>query len=193
MIKNLVIVLLSLSLVIPAGAQNVILARENVVIHLDPVHLQANGEYYFRNTAAHEVSQVMFFPLPLLTGDLKLDTLSITDASTGTPIRSFRRMSAGIFYQLTFQPQEQKKLKIYYSHDHNGKEASYLLMTHQKYWNKPVSLEEFSIVFDEKAITIDSLSYKPDKTVVEPDKTIHSWHKVNFQPDKELQIWFHKD
>jgi hypothetical protein len=193
MIKNLVIVFILISFAVPADAQSIILVRENVVIHLDSVHIRVNGEYLFRNTTGHEISQTMFFPLPSIKGNQKLDTLSITNASTNTPIRSFRRMAAGIFYQLSFQAQEQKKLRLYYSHDHDGKEAKYLLMTHVKYWNKPVSLEEFSVIFDEQEITIDSLSYKPDKTIVDKGKTTHSWHKVNFMPDKELDIWFHKD
>ena len=193
MIKNLVIIFLSLSFVFPANAQNVILTRENVVVHLDSVHIRVNGEYLFRNTSSHMVSQTMFFPLPLMKGNEKLDTVAIFDISDNAPIRSYRRLGAGIFYQLSFQPQEQKKLRLFYVHDHNGKEAKYLLMTHDKYWNKAVSLEEFSIIFDERDITIDSLSYKPDKTMVETDKTTHAWHKVNFMPDKELEIWFHKD
>ncbi len=192
MAKNLYIGIFLVAFVSGATAQNVLLSREKVAIRVDPVHVTVSGEYVFRNNAARVTNQTMFFPLPVIRGEQKLDSVSFYDL-TGSSSVNYRRLPAGLFYQLTFQPQQSRKIGLYYSYDHNGTEARYLQKGHASYWNSPISQEDVTVSFNELEITIDSLSVKPETKVIEDGITKCSWHRTNFMPDKELEIWFHRD
>jgi hypothetical protein len=128
----------------------------------------------------------------LTTAELKLDSVSVYDETGQTYIRNVRQLRAGLFFQMIFHGQEQKKLRIYYVMDHNGTYVCYPVKTHINYWHKPLSQGNYTLLVEDPAITIDSTSYKPDEVISDNTKTTETWHKVNFNPDKELDIWFHK-
>jgi hypothetical protein len=189
--KNLFIFLILVFFASLASGQSVSFYKENLLMKLDASHITVTGEYSFRNNYGVEVNQTMFFPLPLTTGELKLDSVSVFDVLEQTYIRNVRKLRAGLFFQLTFHGQEQKKLRIFYVMDHDGRNARYLVMTHIQYWKKPLAQGTYTLQVEDPSITIDSTSYKPDEVVSDNTRTTHTWRKVNFNPDKELDIWFH--
>jgi hypothetical protein len=190
--KNLFILIIPAFIASSAYGQTVSFYKETLLMKLDASHVTVTGEYSFRNNYGVEVNQTMFFPLPLTTGELKLDSVSVFDESEQTYLRNVRKLRAGLFFQLTFHGQEQKKLRIYYVMDHDGRNVRYLVMTHIQYWKKPLSQGTYTLQVEDPSITIDSTSYKPDNVVSDNTRTTHTWRKVNFSPDKELDIWFHK-
>ena len=190
--KNLFIFLIPILFASTAAGQAVSFYKENLVMKLDNEHITVTGEYFFRNLYGYETNQTVFFPLPLATGELKIDSISVFDEYGQTYIRNVRQLRAGLFFQLTFHGQEQKKLRIYYVMDHDGKNARYLVMTHVQYWKKPLSQGNYTLLVEDPAIAIDSTSYKPDEVVNNDTKTTEAWHMVNFNPDREFDIWFHK-
>ena len=158
---------------------------------LDHEHVNVTGEYTFRNNYGTEANQTIFFPLPLATGELKIDSVSVFDEFGQTWIRNVRILRSGLFFQLNFHGQEQKKIRIVYIMDHDGRNARYLVMTHIQYWKKPLSQGIYSLIVEDPSITIDSTSYKPDEVISDNNKVIQKWRKVNFDPDKEFDVWFH--
>ncbi len=188
--KNLFIFFLPFLFASSAMGQPVSFYKENLVMKLDGEHVKVTGEYCFRNNYGTETNQTIFFPLPLATADLKIDSVSVYDEFGQTYIRNLRILRAGLFFQLTFHGQEQKKLRIYYVMDHDGRNVRYMVKTHVDYWKKPLAQANYTLQVD-PAIAIDSSSYKPDEVLSDDSKTTETWHKVNFNPDKELDIWFH--
>lgn len=190
--KNLLIFLLPLLFASTAMGQTVSFYRENLVMKLDKEHVTVTGEYFFKNPNGYETNQTVYFPLPLATGDLKIDSVSVYDEFGQTYIRNVRQLRAGLFFQLVFHGQEQKKLRIYYAMDHDGKNARYLVKTHVQYWKKPLSQGNYTLIVDDPAIVIDSTSYKADEVITDNAKITRTWKKVNFDPDKEFDVWFHR-
>jgi len=190
--KNLFIFLVPLLFASSASCQSVSFYKETLVMVLDASHVTVTGEYSFRNNYGVEVNQTIFFPLPLATGELKLDSISVFDEAEQTYIRNVRKLRSGLFFQMNFHGQEQKKIRIFYVMDHDGRNARYLVMTHIQYWKKPLSQGIYTLKVEDPSITIDSTSYKPDNVLSENTRTSHTWRKVNFNPDKEFDIWFHK-
>jgi hypothetical protein len=162
-----------------------------MVMKLDASHVTITGEYSFRNNYATDASQTVFFPLPLATAEHKLDSISVFDESEQTYIRHIRKLPSGLFFQLIIHGQEQKKIRIFYLMDHDGRNVRYLVMTHIQYWKKPIQQGIYTLQVEDPAITIDSTSYKPDEVLSANTKTTYTWRKVNFNPDRELDIWFH--
>ncbi len=189
--KNLFMFFIPVYFALSANGQSISFYKENMVMKLDASHVTVTGEYSFRNNYTTNADKTVFFPLPLTTGELKLDSISVFDESEQTYIRHMRKLPSGLFFQLTFHGQEQKKIRIFYIMDHDGRNVRYLVMTHIQYWKKPIQQGTYALQVEDPAITIDSTSYKPNEVISANTKTTYTWRKVNFNPDKELDIWFH--
>jgi len=181
-----------MSIALSDSGQAVSFYKENLVMKLDASHMIVTGEYCFRNNYSTDANQTVYFPLPLANADLKLDSISVFNESDQTYIRHMRKLPAGLFFQMVFHGQEQIKLRIYYVMDHNGKNFCYPVMTNIEYWKKPLSQGTYTLHVEDPSIIIDSTSYKPDEVIADNSKVTHTWRKMNFKPDKELDIWFHK-
>ena len=173
------------------NAQTVSFYREKIEMKLDPAHLSVKAEYYYRNSYNSELTQTLFVPISPVSGNMKVDTFSIFDETQNVRLSHCRRLPAGLFFQVNFHPLEQKKIRISYVMDHDGRYARYLVMTHANYWKRPALQGTYSLEFEDPALKFDSASYKPDKTTISGEKTTLLWQKLNFKPDRELEFWFH--
>ena len=189
--KNLGLFFIPVFLATVASGQSVTFYKENTLIKLDNSHVKVTGEYHFRNNYSSDVTQTMFVPLPLAIGDLKVDSVSIFDESEHICISHYRKLPAGLFFQISFHGQEQKKVRVFYIMDHDGKNIKYLAMTHIQYWKKPLAQATYTLQVEDPSIIIDSTSYKHDEVLTVNSKVTHTWQRVNFTPDRELEIWFH--
>jgi len=158
---------------------------------LNASHMTVSGEYSFRNNYGNPANQTIFFPL-IATGELKIDTFSVFDEAEQSYFRNVRKLRSGLFFQLTLQGHEQKKIRIFYVTDHDGINVKYLAKTHAGYWNQPLLQAIYTLQIDDPSIIIDSTSYKPNEVISKETKITYFWRKTNFLPDKELEIWFHK-
>jgi hypothetical protein len=189
--KNLVIFLIPAFLATLASGQSVTFYKENTLIKLDNSRVKVTGEYHFRNNYSSDVTQTMFLPLPLAIGDLKVDSISIFDEAEHICISHYRKLPAGLFFQVSFHGQEQKKIRVFYIMDHDGKNIKYLAMTHIQYWKRPLAQATYTLQVEDPSIIIDSTSYKHDEVLSVNSKITHTWQRANFNPDRELEIWFH--
>jgi hypothetical protein len=165
------------------------LARENLEFRINPEHFTVNGEYLYKNSADKSLTQTVFYPFAFQYEKTKVDTLTITDLSHNSVIKPAKKTNYGVFYLLNFDNFEQKKIRVSYRQDHDGKSVTYML-TADKYWLKPVPDVKYTIIAEE-GIIVDSVNYKPGSPVTDGATTTYTWHKANFTPDRDLVIWFH--
>jgi hypothetical protein len=163
--------------------------RENVVFRLDSAHLTVVSDLYFQNDRDQSISTAVFFPYSCEGHIAKVDTVTILDVNSNSYIKPARKTLAGVLFQLPFTPREQKRLKITYIQDHDGKLAGYVV-TKVKYWQGQVQAN-YTLNVTCPQVKIDSTAFKPDKITEEGGKPVYTWHKTNFKPDKEFCIWFH--
>ena len=189
--KNLGIFLIPAFLASMANGQSVSFYKENTVLKLDNSHVKVTGEYHFRNNNSSDVTQTMFIPLPFAIGDLKIDSVSIFDETEHICISHYRKLPAGLFFQISFHGQEQKNVRVYYIMDHDGKNIKYLAKTHIQYWKRPLAQATYTLQVEDSSIIIDSTSYKHDEVLNVNSKITHTWQRANFNPDRELEVWFH--
>jgi hypothetical protein len=170
--------------------QTVEFTRENVTFNLDSSHFLVTSDLYFENDHDQPLSQAIFFPYSCEGHVVKVDTVIIMDVSKNSIIKPARKSLAGVMFQVSFAPKEQKKFRIIYSQDHDGHLVGYVV-TKVKYWKGSLPQASYTLNVNSPAIVIDSTAFKPGKITEEGGKTIYSWYKTNFKPEKEFCIYFH--
>ena len=173
-----------------AHGQTVDFVKENVVFNLDSAHFQVTSDLHFTNDHNQTINQAIFFPYSCESHVVKVDTVLILDVNTNSYIKPARRSIAGVLFQISFAPLEQKKLKVTYSQDHDGKLVGYVV-TKVKYWQGALPQANYTLNVKSPSVLIDSTSFKPNKISQEDDKTVYSWYKTNFKPEKEFCVYFH--
>jgi hypothetical protein len=169
--------------------QDANLFRENVTMKLDSAHFTVSGEYFFRNPLSQPVSQTIFYPHLFEKQGTKVDTISIYDESDNIFLKPKRKMTTGVFFLLDLNKNEEKKVRISYTQDHDGQSATYILAS-ARYLPKPLTTATYSLKVSSK-IAIDSCSLKPDNQETINDLNYLQWHKANFKPTRDLIIYFH--
>ncbi|MEI6173908.1 MAG: hypothetical protein WCR01_09155 [Bacteroidota bacterium] len=173
-----------------ATAQQLDFVREKAEFKLGITHLEVTAELWFKNPTNKTISQTMHIPFACDGSDYANDSLTILDCTTNTCIKPIRKNIAGALIQVTVNAQEQKKIRVSYIQNHDGKRAGYII-TKIKYWNKPLAEGNYTLLVESPSIRIDSTSYKPDNISTEDGKIKETWRKYNFSPTKELCIHFH--
>lgn len=173
-----------------SNGQIVTFYRENMTFQLDSAHMEVNGDIYFRNNSGETVEKTFFFPVSCHGQSIKVDSIFVFDVSRNSYIKPARKNIAGILFSMNFSPKEEKKLKVRYIQDHDGRTTGYIV-TKIKYWNAPLAQGNYKLIVNNPKFVIDSTSFKPDNTSVVDGKTTLTWHKSNFMPEKELCFYFH--
>lgn len=189
--KNvLFFLLLSGFTTLPVQGQQLEFVRENVIFLLDMDHLRVTAELWFRNPGPQTVTQTVHIPFACDGSDYKTDSLFVMDCTNNISLKPFRQNIAGTLVQVTVAAKEQTKLKVLYIQNHDRKRAGYIL-TKVKYWNKPLTEANYTLIVESPSIQIDSCSFKPDAVSTDGKQTRQTWQKSNFKPSKELCFYFH--
>ena len=174
----------------PATGQIVSFYRENMTFELDSAHMEAKGDLYFRNNSPEPVDKTFFFPVDCHGQSIKVDSITVFDVNKNSYIKPIKRNLAGILFNMKFASKEEKRLKIQYFQDHDGKTTGYIV-TKIKYWNEPLAQGTYKLIVNYPKFVIDSTTITPTETKTEDGKTVLIWRKTNFMPEKELCIYFH--
>jgi hypothetical protein len=172
------------------NGQVVTFYRENMTFQLDSAHMEVTGDICFRNNSNEPVDKSFFFPVSCHGQSIKVDSISVFDISKNSYIKPAKKNLAGILFTMNFSPKEEKKLKIHYFQDHDGRTTGYIV-TKIKYWNAPLAQGNYKLIVNYPKFVIDSTTFKPNSTAIIDGKTTLIWNKSNFIPDKELCIYFH--
>jgi hypothetical protein len=189
--KILFFLLLAFPILFSYG-QKVDLVRESVTFILDAKHAGVSAELVFKSTSGFAVNQMIFVPMPLRKEGMKRDTLVVHDMTDNRFIKEPRNQPAGLIFALSFEPNEQKKIRVCYTDDHNGTSFIYPLKMQADYWQGPLSFGSYTLKYDETVVVVDSTSYPPDNITKEAEETILTWKRSNFTPVREFEVWFHK-
>ena len=162
--------------------------REDLTFILDDSSFTVTGYYYFMNNSEEDEKMDMLYPFP---GNA--DYGKITDVYSyiyGNPLKNallYYNDKAAII-NLEVKAGKVTTIRIGYTQELLGNKAEYIL-TSTKSWGQSLKEVNYTLITPED-LRIDSLSYPPDFSNTKSGKTIYYYHKVNFMPDREFEVYF---
>ncbi|MBN1186912.1 MAG: hypothetical protein JXB49_31840 [Bacteroidales bacterium] len=163
--------------------------KEDLVFEVIKSNFVVEGAYYFCNTSADAVKQLIWYPFPedsMLFGEI--DSVSIF--SGNVPVSFYTRKMSGVGFSIEIKPFESKCYNIYYSQQILGNKAEYILLTTQS-WGKPLKSAKYKVLLPED-LQLDSLSYPYDTSYIHKNKQVFYWEQSDFLPDKNIIVEFHQ-
>jgi hypothetical protein len=162
--------------------------REDLTFQIDSTNFTVSGQYFFRNNSSSQRQTLINYPLPRLTDGPLFDTILVfSEESPAKPLELYFHDTL-VSFRITVEPVSDKQITIFYSQQHNGNYAKYILTT-TKYWGKPLQLAEFRLVVP-PYINIQNCFEPPDKISEFDDVSIYYWKRQNFSPSHDFEIWF---
>jgi len=164
--------------------------REDLTFILDDSSFTVTGYYYFKNNSDENEKFDMLYPFPNREHYGK-----VTDVYAykyGNPLQN-----ALLYYSnntaminLEIKAGSVTMLRIGYTQELLGNKAEYVL-TSTKAWGKSLKEVNYTLIAPEE-LQIDSLSYPPDFSNTKSGKTIYYYHKEDFMPDREFEVYFRR-
>ncbi len=174
-------------LTIAVSATGLDFFREDIEFELGSATFKVDGVYYFRNNSSREINRVLFYPIPVdsLYGEA-IETKAIALADSSDCL--VKVQPNGFFFSIHLKPYQKGRFHLAYTQNLKGKQAEYILTSTQN-WGK--SLEEVNYQLSiPQNIKIDSISYLPDSLQTKQGKHIFHYHRIDFQPEKNMIIKF---
>ena len=188
MIKNILILLILAFLANGLLAQPLDFYREDLTFILDDSSFTVTGYYYFKNTGSENEKIDMLYPFPEDPSFGK-----ITDVYAykhGTPLKNalLHYDDNAAIVNLEITAEQSSMVRIGYTQELKGRKAEYILMS-TKDLGKSLKEVNYTLIAPHD-MEIDSLSYPPDFRNDKSGKSIYYYHKENFKPDREFEIYF---
>jgi len=170
-------------------AQNPDFFKEDLTFTLSDSSFSVSGYYYFHNNTQLEIKTNLLYPFPVdetkygpisevyayQDGDPTLDVLVKYNDKTG-------------LVRVDILPDEWTKILIGYTQKVLGDQVEYILTTTQA-WGEPFAEADYTLIVPDE-ITIDSISYQPDLIKKDSGQRIYYFHRENFMPDREFEVYF---
>ncbi|MEN8225396.1 MAG: hypothetical protein ABFS05_08555 [Bacteroidota bacterium] len=162
--------------------------REDLTFILDDSSFTVTGYYYFLNTTDEDQKLDMFYPFPASESYAK-----ITDVYAykhGNPLKNalLHYNDKAAIVNLEIDAGKTTMIRIGYTQQLNGNKAEYILMS-TKSWGQSLKEVNYTLIAPHD-LKIDSLSYPPDFSNDKSGKAIYYYHKENFMPDREFEVYF---
>ena len=186
--KLLIIVLLAVFSVLELSAQIPDFYREDLTFILDDSSFTVTGYYYFLNTSEDDQKMDMFYPFP----DHE-EYGKITDVyayKQGNPLKNalLHYNDKAAIVKLEIDAGETTMIRIGYTQELTGNKAEYILLS-TKSWGQSLKEVNYTLIAPHE-MKIDSLSYPPDFSNDKSGKAIFYYHKENFMPNREFEVYF---
>lgn len=170
------------------SAQSLDFYREDLTFILDDSSFTVTGYYYFLNTSEEDEKLDMLYPFP--SDD---DYGEITDVYAykhGNPLKNalMHYSKNAAIVNLEIDAGKTTMVRIGYTQELKGSKAEYILMS-TKAWGKSMKEVNYTLIAPHD-LKIDSLSYPPDFSNDKSGKAIYYYHKENFMPDREFEVYF---
>ena len=162
--------------------------REDLTFILDDSSFTVTGYYYFKNTGADNEKIDMLYPFP---EDPSFGKISDVYAyKHGLPLKNalLHYDNDAAIVNLEITAGQSSMVRIGYTQELKGKKAEYILMS-TKALGKSLKEVNYTLIAPLQ-MKIDSLSYPPDFRNDKSGKSIYYYHKENFKPDREFEIYF---
>jgi len=152
-------------------------------LHLDSWEL--NGLYHFTNYADHEVTQLIFFPVPMDSVCQKPQLLALEVVEgNDCACELLNHDDNGFGFSLRMPEKSFCTVLINYTQELKGEHASYIITTANA-WGRPLPYAKYTLhVGDEVKLT--RLPF-PDPQGAEG---LYYWEFTDFSPQQELEVGF---
>ena len=186
--KAIIIILISVFFIQDLSAQIPDFYREDLTFILDDSSFTVTGYYYFLNTSEEDKKMDMLYPYPASD-----DYGKITDVYAykhGNPLKNalLHYNDKAAIINLEIDAGETTMIRIGYTQELTGNKAEYILMS-TKSWGQSLKEVNYTLIAPHE-LKIDSLTYPPDFSNDKSGKAIFYYHKENFMPDKEFEVYF---
>lgn len=188
--KNFLAILVLAALTSGLSAQTLDFYREDLTFILDDSSFTVTGYYYFKNTGQDDEKIDMLYPFP----DDKTFG-KVTDVYAykhGYPLKNalLHYNDKAAIVNLEITAGKSSMVRIGYTQQLKGNKAEYILMS-TKTLGKSLKEVNYTLITP-SGMKIDSLSYPPDFRNDKSGKAIYYYHKENFRPDREFEVYFRK-
>jgi hypothetical protein len=183
----LIILTVSQSCCLTVNGQNLQFYREDILFSIQENKVVTDAEYYFCNVGDKDIRVTLFYPFPENTKEL-IDSLVVEDLKTSTVI-PYHDARSGIFFEIFVNAYGQSAYRVYFRQRLKEDHFSYILNS-TKTWGKSLDFANYELQMP-LSIIPDSLSYPPDTSFILNDTLFYRWKKVDFMPDKDLEVFFH--
>jgi hypothetical protein len=146
------------------------------------------GYYYFLNDSEENEKFDMLYPFP--SNDIYGHVTDVYAYIYGNPLKNalLHYNNNAAMIKLDVKSETVTKIRIGYTQELLSEKAEYIL-TSTKAWGQSLKEVNYILITPEK-LQIDSLSYPPDFSNTKSGKTFYYYHKENFMPDREFEIYF---
>ncbi len=162
--------------------------REDLTFILDDSSLTVTGYYYFFNDSEDNEKLDMLYPFP--SHDYYGKVSDVYAYIYGNPLKNalLHYNNKAAIINLEVEAETTTMLRIGYTQELTGNKAEYIL-TSTKSWGQSLKEVNYTLIVPNE-LKIDSLSYPPDFSNTKSGKTIYYYHKENFMPDREFEVYF---
>ncbi len=146
------------------------------------------GYYYFMNSSDENEKFDMLYPFP--NRDIYGKITDVYAYIYGNPLKNalLHYNNNAAMINLDVKAETVTKIRIGYTQELLGSKAEYIL-TSTNSWGQSLKEVNYTLIAPE-GMQIDSLSYPPDFSNTKSGKTIFYYHKENFMPDREFEVYF---
>jgi hypothetical protein len=189
MIRTIVLIglITGITISLRVTGQDLQFYREDILFSIQEKKVVTDAEYYFCNVGEKDIRIALFYPFPENTKEL-IDSLVVEDLKTSTVIPYHDALS-GIFFEIFVKAYGQSAYRVYFRQRLKEDHFSYILNS-TKTWGKSLDFANYELQMP-LSIIPDSLSYPPDTSFILNDTLFYRWKKVDFMPDKDLEVFFH--
>lgn len=164
--------------------------REDLTFILDDSSFTVSGFYYFMNTTDEDQKYDMLYPFP--SNQHYGNITEVYAYVNGSPLKNvlLHYNDKAAFIKLDIETGKNTMIRIGYTQEVTGDKAEYIL-TSTKSWNNPLTEVNYTLIIPD-TFKLDSLSYEPDFSNSKSGKVFYYYHKENFMPDKEFEVFFRR-
>jgi len=186
--KSVIIVLLAVFSILEITAQIPDFYREDLTFILDDSSFTVTGYYYFLNTSENNEKLDMLYPFP--ADETYGEITDVYAYKHGNPLKNalLHYSENAAIVNLEIDAETNTMIRIGYTQELKGNKAEYILLS-TKAWGKSLKEVNYTLITPYN-LKIDSLSYPPDFSNDKSGKTIYYYHKENFMPDREFEVYF---
>lgn len=162
--------------------------REDLTFIIDDSSFTVTGYYYFMNNSDENEKFDMLYPFP--NRDIYGKITDVYAYIYGNPLKNalLHYNNNAAMINLDVKAETVTKIRIGYTQELLGNKAEYIL-TSTNSWGQSLKEVNYTLMAPE-GLRIDSLSYPPDFSNTKSGKTIFYYHKENFMPDREFDVYF---
>ena len=159
--------------------------REDIVfdIHGDSAYVDAL--YYFCNVGDKDIRLSLFYPFPEGTRSL-IDSIRTEDVVSQSVI-PHRDGNSGIFFEISVRPYAQSAYRVFYRQKLEDRHFKYIL-TSTSTWRRPLDFANYRFQIPQED-SVHCLSIQPDTTFIEDHSRLFLWHRKDFMPEKDFEVF----